>query len=118
MLRGARWRSLGARWIRWRALALRGWASAYEATIVSKWERGLQISRLDTAQDLADALGATVEQLLSDARDTLPDGVADVAPRRPLETVTAKMLARLSDRELEAAHALVLRLAEREPPQR
>ena len=86
-----------------------------EATIVSKWERGLQIPRLDTAQDLADALGATVEQLLSDAGDALPEGVADVVQRRPLETATAKMLARLSDRELEAVHALVLRLGEREP---
>lgn len=88
---------------------------ASEATIVSKWERGLQVPRLDSAQVIADALGVSVEQLVDDSapHQAGSEGSDDHSPRRPLEKLTIRMLGRLDDRELEAVHALVVRLGEK-----
>jgi len=70
--------------------------------VVSRWERGLQVPRLDTATGIADSLGVAVDAL---ARDT---GV-EVNPAGDREQVV-RLLPALTDDQVAAVLALVTTL--------
>ena len=72
--------------------------------VVSRWERGLQVPRLNTAAAIAEALGAPMEALVSD--------VGHVAQARSYGASVASLVDQLPDAQARAVLTLARNLVD------
>ena len=68
-----------------------------EPTVVSRWERGLQLPRLDIAAKLATAVGSTLDALVGNE----PPG-PDATGQRGRARLVAELVLALDDRDVDA----------------